>query len=212
MLTRYAIRTLVTTVACSATLASLPASMQAMKLSPMAPSVHSGARATIQVQNDRKVPVTVFVERGDFDRRLGSVHAAQTKALRIPETIGEKQDEIELFVTPELGLGLSSQSVELTRGAHLGLEVPLYRVPPSRRTRKWGASAIDPASSAGAPVSSYSTAPGPPSARCSGWISCSRSRIWSCCMRTSSAHSASRSTSSFSCNSRISSSALRFTS
>ncbi len=237
MLTRYATRALVTTVACSATLAALPASTQAMTpqsmtRQSMTPNTQNRAPATIQVQNDRKVPVTVFIERGDFDVRLGkvdamrtatltlpdwvlagdsrveifvhpegefdlasqsfevtpgarlgmvvqpfdapawspapddsmsavldcgdlkattvtvenprkepvtvyveqgdfdirigSVHAGQTKTLRIPETIAEKQDDVELFVAPEHGLDLSSQAFQLTRGAHLGLKVPRY--------------------------------------------------------------------------------------
>lgn len=235
MLTRYAIHTLVTTVACSTTIAALPARAQGLtEQAPMAPAqvvqAATDARTTIQVQNDRTVPVTVFIERGDFDVRLGrvdamhtatltlptwvvtdhakvelfvhpqgendlasqsfdvkpgaklgmivqpgdeptwspspedsmstvldradlnattvtvenprkeevtvyveqgdfdirlgSVLAGQTKTLRIPATIAEKQDSIELFVTPEHGFDLSSQSFELTPGAHLGLKVP----------------------------------------------------------------------------------------
>lgn len=225
MLTRYALPTLVTALACTATLASTPTRAQAMT-----PAARTAARATIQVQNDRKVPITVFIERGDFDVRLGkvaamrtatlnlpdwvvtgnakveifvhpdgetdlasqsfdvtpgaklgmivqpgdmpawspspddsmsavldcgdlkattvtvenprkedvtvyveqgdfdirlgSVHAGQTKTLRIPETIAEKQDDVELFVSPEHGLDLSSQAFQLTRGVHLGLKVP----------------------------------------------------------------------------------------
>ena len=39
---------------------------------------------TVTVENPRKEDVTVYVEQGDFDIRLGSVHAGQTKTLRIP--------------------------------------------------------------------------------------------------------------------------------
>jgi hypothetical protein len=79
---------------------------------------------TVTVENPRKDDVTVYVEQGDFDIRLGTVRAGQTHTLRIPEGIADQRASVELFVTPEHGFDLSSQSFELRRGAHLGLKVP----------------------------------------------------------------------------------------
>lgn len=80
---------------------------------------------TVTVENPRKEDVTVYVEQGDFDLRLGVVHAGQTRTLRFPEGIAGERQSVELFVTPEHGFDLSSQPMEISRGAHLGLKVPV---------------------------------------------------------------------------------------
>lgn len=81
---------------------------------------------TVTVENPRKEDVTVYVEQGDFDLRLGVVRAGQTRTLRFPEGIADRRQSVELFVTPEHGFDLGSQAFQLTRGAHLGLKVPLH--------------------------------------------------------------------------------------
>ncbi len=79
---------------------------------------------TVTVENPRKDDVTVYVEQGEFDLRLGTVHAGQTRTLKIPDGLVDQRSSVELFVTPEHGFDLNSQSFELKRGAHLGLKVP----------------------------------------------------------------------------------------
>lgn len=79
---------------------------------------------TVTVENSRKEDVTVYVEQGDFDLRLGVVRAGQIRTLRFPEGIADRRQSVEIFVTPEHGFDLSSQPMEIARGAHLGLKVP----------------------------------------------------------------------------------------
>lgn len=78
---------------------------------------------TVLVENHRDQAVTVFVEMGDFDTRLGAVAAHQKVTLRIPDWLTNRQS-IELFVHPEGGYDLASETMQLRRGAHLHLVVP----------------------------------------------------------------------------------------
>jgi hypothetical protein len=77
---------------------------------------------TITVENPRNVPVTIYLERGDFDTRLGTVAAGSTTTLRLPPTGGQA---VEIFVHPEGGFDLCSSSFPVKHGDHLGLKVPL---------------------------------------------------------------------------------------
>ncbi len=78
---------------------------------------------TVMVENTRDQAVAVFVEMGDFDTRLGSVPAQQTVTLRIPDWLTDRRS-IELFVHPEGGIDLASETMQIRRGTHLHLVVP----------------------------------------------------------------------------------------
>ena len=80
---------------------------------------------TVTVQNPRAVPVTVFVERGDFDARIGTVPADHEVTLRIPEYLTLDKPSIQIFVHPERGFDLASQAFDLKPDAHLLVKVPL---------------------------------------------------------------------------------------
>lgn len=80
---------------------------------------------TISVRNDRPVPVTVYLEQGDFDLRLGTVPAKNTATLRLPEAIVRQQREVEIFAHPEgAAFDLAGQSLAVEPGSHLDVAVP----------------------------------------------------------------------------------------
>lgn len=98
------------------------------ELAPPAPKptvdVHPGSPATtVMVENGRDEAVVIFAETGEFDTRLGTVAAHQTVTLRIPDRLAVGQT-IELFVHPEEGFDLATQSMPIRKGAHLHLLVP----------------------------------------------------------------------------------------
>ena len=83
------------------------------------------ADATITVDNPRAVPVTVFAEQGPFDVRLGSVPAKSGVTLRFPKSVVVADESIQVFVHPEGGVDLSTETLRIRKGEHLGLRVPL---------------------------------------------------------------------------------------
>lgn len=80
---------------------------------------------TVTVQNPRAVPVTVFVERGEFDARIGTVPPDREVTLDIPGYLTRDGSTIQIFVHPERGMDLASQAFDLKPDAHLLVKVPL---------------------------------------------------------------------------------------
>ena len=80
---------------------------------------------TLTVENPRSAAVTVFLEQGDFDVRLGSVNAKSTKTLRLPPGWANEHSSVDIFVEPAHGIDLASQRLELSAHSHLGLRVPM---------------------------------------------------------------------------------------
>ena len=82
------------------------------------------ASNTVTVQNDRSTPVTIYLEYGRFDRRLGIVPALHTQKLPIPRTL-VGQESVRLFAHPEgAAEDLASQEFELRPPARIGMIVP----------------------------------------------------------------------------------------
>jgi hypothetical protein len=80
---------------------------------------------TVTVMNPRNVPVTLFLDRGVFDTRIGTVPANSELTLAIPEQLADEGGTAEFFIHPEKELDLASQSFELKPGAHFLLRVPV---------------------------------------------------------------------------------------
>lgn len=80
---------------------------------------------TVTVKNPRAKMVTVFVEQGAFDTRIGTVPADQERTLEIPTRLTEGREGVEIFIHPEGGVDLSSHYMDLHKGAHLLIQVPL---------------------------------------------------------------------------------------
>jgi hypothetical protein len=90
---------------------------------------------TVTVQNDRKVPVTVYMEYGQFDRRLGTVPARQTGTVPLPAWAVKDHERIQLFVHPEGELeDLATQEFSLQPPAQLGMIVPPWGAMPQAPT------------------------------------------------------------------------------
>jgi hypothetical protein len=82
------------------------------------------ADATITVDNPRTVPVTVFAEQGLFDVRLGRVPAKGRVTVRFPKSVELGGESIQVFVHPEGSEDLASETLQIRKGEHLGLRVP----------------------------------------------------------------------------------------
>jgi hypothetical protein len=80
---------------------------------------------TVTVENPRDQQVTVFLERGQFDVRVGVVPAHQEETLVIPSSLTGGWEEVDIFLHPEGGGDLTSHIFELKPGAHLLVRVPL---------------------------------------------------------------------------------------
>ncbi len=81
---------------------------------------------TVTVKNNRAEPVTLFLERGEFDMRIGVTPANQERTFELPEWLAMERASVELFVHPERGHDMGSEHFELTKGAHLLVKVPLH--------------------------------------------------------------------------------------
>ncbi len=79
---------------------------------------------TVTVQNDRRVPVTVYAEEGDFDHRLGTVGPDTTATLRLPAMLVHEPADIQIFVDPKGEFDLATQDLTVNPGSHLGVLVP----------------------------------------------------------------------------------------
>jgi hypothetical protein len=82
---------------------------------------------TITVQNQRAQDVTLYIERGRFEVRLGTVAAHQEQTIEVPAWLTRSDKSVEVFVHPRGGLDLASQPFELKPGAHLLVKVPGHR-------------------------------------------------------------------------------------
>ena len=79
---------------------------------------------TLTVQNDRPVPVDVYVERGDFDMRVGTVPADREGVLPLPAYL-ENGENVRIVIHPKHGLDLESPDVSIPMSGTLPVLVPL---------------------------------------------------------------------------------------
>jgi hypothetical protein len=84
------------------------------------------ADATLTVDNPRDKPVTVFADQDPFDVRLGQVPAHSRVTLRFPKSVVFPDESIRIFVHPDGGFDLASETLQVRPGEHLGLRVPLH--------------------------------------------------------------------------------------
>ena len=80
--------------------------------------------ATVTVQNDRTVPVDVFVEQGDFDIRLGTVAADRESVLAVPKYL-DRDERVRIIVQPKQGLEMESPYTHLPVTGTLPVLVPM---------------------------------------------------------------------------------------
>jgi len=78
--------------------------------------------ATITVQNDRPVPIDVYLQSGYFDTKIGSVAADGLTVLHIPRYLDGT--DAQIFVRPQIGLELETPEVALPTHGTLDILVP----------------------------------------------------------------------------------------
>lgn len=77
----------------------------------------------VEIQNNQKVPVTVDLEYGAFDHRVGMVPPMQTESLPLPGWV-PSVGAVQLFIHPAGGWDLETQSLMIRPGETLALVVP----------------------------------------------------------------------------------------
>jgi len=80
---------------------------------------------TLTVVNPRAQQVTIYVQHGAFDTKLGTVPADGIRTLDVPDWLTRDAQDVEIFVHPKEGLDLAAQEVTLKRGAHIEVKVPI---------------------------------------------------------------------------------------
>ena len=96
----------------------------------LAPSGSLAARqlnpnpTTITVENPREVPVGVYLERGSYDTRLGTIPPHRTMTLDLPPFLVEGE-AVQIFVHPEGGPDLNVKDLQIRPGQHATLRVSL---------------------------------------------------------------------------------------
>ncbi len=79
---------------------------------------------TVTVENDMAQEVTLYLERGDFDIRLGVVPPRQERTLIVPSQVAEQEESVELVAHPEGGVDFPTRTFQVYPGAHLRMKIP----------------------------------------------------------------------------------------
>ena len=81
----------------------------------------------VTVRNDRKVPVSVYLDVGTLDRRLGVVPARDTRSLSLPGWALKRGLRVQLFVHADGESGfLSTPAFSLEEPMRIALVVPAW--------------------------------------------------------------------------------------
>jgi hypothetical protein len=79
---------------------------------------------SVTVENDRAEPVTVYVEIGDDDVRLGTLPAFGDSTFELPQWVGSRARSVDFFIHPERGFDEDTGTLVLEPGERLGILVP----------------------------------------------------------------------------------------
>lgn len=79
---------------------------------------------TVTVQNDRPVPVDVYLEQGALDLNLGSVQADREGVLALPTWL-DRDEDVRILIHPTEGLDLESPDLEVPVSGTIPVLVPL---------------------------------------------------------------------------------------
>jgi hypothetical protein len=104
------------------TLLTLPLLAGTPSAPPSPTPVDSSAMTLLVVQNARRVPATVYIERGGEDIRLGVVGAFGDTTMRIPDYLAE--GNARFFVEPAGQIEEGTDDIDVERGTHIGLIIP----------------------------------------------------------------------------------------
>jgi hypothetical protein len=84
----------------------------------------SSARGTVTVQNNRDVPVTVYVDHAPLEVRIGTVAPMQIASLPLPEGDAVAGREVRFYLHPSRGPDLKAEAFIAHPGARIGLMIP----------------------------------------------------------------------------------------
>lgn len=76
------------------------------------------------VQNNRTVPVTVYLEGQPIERELGTVEALQTATFTLPRRAMREGSTVDLLIQPRGQLLLMARGYVMGDASHFGLVVP----------------------------------------------------------------------------------------
>ena len=98
---------------------------QPHRLPPTVTTDTSDASDAVTVRNDRTVPVSVYVDFGTFDKRIGVVPALETTSLSLPAWATKSRLRVQLFVHSDRDPHyLATQPFALEAPARIALRVP----------------------------------------------------------------------------------------
>ncbi|HUQ82080.1 MAG TPA: hypothetical protein VM076_13100 [Gemmatimonadaceae bacterium] len=90
-------------------------------------AVDSSGITLVEVQNDRKVPVTVYAQDSWGEITVGVVPADSTVTLRLRDSFVREGADIDFFVHPRGQPEEETGYMEVRRGERLGVLVPPRR-------------------------------------------------------------------------------------
>lgn len=117
------------TIALLVAAAGLARTSSAQVPRPLPPARTTDTANTVTVRNQRTTPATVFLEHGQFDRRLGVVAPGATATLPVllPGWAVRGRAEVRLFAHVEGDAGdLTTQRFALSSPARLAMTIPSY--------------------------------------------------------------------------------------
>lgn len=105
------------------TLLAIPAFAVGPSVGPAPAPEDSSSMTVVVVQNDRNVPVTVYVQSELGELKLGVVGPGADTTMRIADYLVTEGD-IRFFVQPKGQLEEGSALVDVERGQRVGLVIP----------------------------------------------------------------------------------------
>lgn len=94
---------------------------------PLAAQSATTMEGSVMVQNNRDVPVDVYLDRTPFETWLGTVGPTQIGTLDIPAWQLRDLDHVRLLVTPEGQSTLAADASSDGRGPAIALVVPAFK-------------------------------------------------------------------------------------
>ena len=87
-------------------------------------TAHPSGTPEVSIQNNRRVPVTVYLESNPIDLKLGTVDPLSVSTLRIPEwAFKDPEKSVSFFIQPTGQLPLQADA-QLHAGSRLALLIP----------------------------------------------------------------------------------------
>jgi hypothetical protein len=104
----------------AASLAALPVAAQQKAGTEDAPAAQPTAGNTVTVLNNLTTPVTIFLDYGDYDRRVGTIPAGGTATLPLPEFALKELPTLQLYAKVEQGFALETHGFRVEPNMKVG--------------------------------------------------------------------------------------------